>query len=65
MFWCLICLTDLLATCAELSGATVAENVGEDSVSFAPALLGNPIQSTRNGVVQHSVRGSFSYRQDK
>ena len=61
----LICLTDLLATCAELSGATVAENVGEDSVSFAPALSGKPIQSTRNGVVHHSVRGSFSYRQGK
>ena len=61
----LICLTDLLATCAELSGASVPENAGEDSVSFAAALEGNPIQSTRQGMIHHSIDGNFSYRQGK
>ena len=61
----LICLTDLLATCAELSGATVPANAGEDSVSFAAALEGKPIQSTRQGVIHHSIDGNFSYRQGK
>ena len=61
----LICLTDLLATCAELSGATVPETAGEDSVSFAAALQGTPIQSTRQGVIHHSINGHFSYRQGK
>ena len=61
----LICLTDLLATCADLSGASVPENAGEDSVSFAAALQGNPIQSTRQGVIHHSIDGKFSYRQGK
>ena len=61
----LICLTDLLATSAELSGATVPDDAGEDSVSFAPALKGQPIVSTRKGVVHHSISGHFSYRQGK
>ena len=61
----LICLTDLMATCAELSGATIPENAGEDSVSFAAAFEGKPIESTRQGVIHHSVDGSFSYRQGK
>ena len=61
----LICLTDLLATCAELSGATVPENAGEDSVRFAAALEGKQIPSTRQGVIHHSIDGNFSYRQGK
>lgn len=59
----LICLTDLMATCADLSGAKLPDNAGEDSVSFAPALQGEAIQTTRNGVVHHSISGQFSYRQ--
>jgi arylsulfatase A-like enzyme len=60
-----ICLTDLMATCADLTGATVPETAGEDSVSFAPALKGEPIVSTRNGIIHHSISGHFSYRQGK
>jgi arylsulfatase A-like enzyme len=36
----LVCLTDLLATCAEIVGATLPGNAGEDSVSLLPALRG-------------------------
>jgi arylsulfatase A-like enzyme len=61
----LICLTDLMATCAELTGAELPDNAGEDSVSFAPALEGQPIVSTRKGVVHHSVSGQFAYRLGK
>lgn len=60
-----ICLTDLMATCADLTGATLPADAGEDSVSFAPALEGEPIVSTRKGIVHHSVRGHFAYRQGK
>ncbi|MGD7651703.1 MAG: sulfatase family protein [Verrucomicrobiales bacterium] len=60
-----ICLTDLMATCADLTGASVPENAGEDSVSFAPALKGEPIVSTRKGVIHHSISGHFGYRQGK
>lgn len=60
-----ICLTDLMATCADLSGATVPDDAAEDSVSFAPALKGEPIVSERKGVVHHSVSGQFAYRSGK
>jgi arylsulfatase A-like enzyme len=60
-----ICLTDLMATCADLAGVSLPENAGEDSVSFAPALKGEPIVSTRKGVIHHSISGHFAYRQGK
>lgn len=60
-----ICLTDLMATAAELSGTQVPDGAGEDSVSFLPALQGKQIESTRNGVIHHSIDGCFAYRQGK
>lgn len=61
----IICLTDFMATAAELSGATIAENAGEDSVSFAPELIGKEIETTRKGIIHHSINGSFAYREGK
>jgi arylsulfatase A-like enzyme len=60
-----ICLTDLMATAAELSGAKLPSTAGEDSVSFLPALSDQPIISTRSGVIHHSIDGYFAYRQGK
>jgi arylsulfatase A-like enzyme len=60
-----ICLVDLMATCAELTGVAMSENAGVDSVSFAPALKGEPIVSARKGVVHHSINGNFAYRSGK
>ena len=60
-----ICLTDLMATCADVVGAKLPDTAGEDSVSFLPALSGKPVPSTRSGVVHHSISGHFGYRQGK
>ncbi|TWU44225.1 Arylsulfatase [Novipirellula aureliae] len=60
-----ICLVDLMATCADLTDAELPKNAGEDSVSFAPALKGEPIVSSRNGIIHHSISGHFAYRQGK
>jgi arylsulfatase A-like enzyme len=38
----LLCLTDLFATTAELVGATLPADAGEDSFSVLPTLLGTP-----------------------
>lgn len=57
-----ICLTDLFATLAEITGKPVPMGSAEDSVSFLPALCGRPIQSTRAGVIHHSISGHFAYR---
>ncbi|CAA6679902.1 MULTISPECIES: arylsulfatase [unclassified Lentimonas] len=61
----LICLTDVLATFADLTVSEVPENAGEDSVSFLPALYGKEIQSTRKGIIHHSISGHFAYREGK
>ncbi len=37
-----VCLNDLMATAADLVGARLPDNAGEDSVSLLPALLGTP-----------------------
>ena len=61
-----ICLTDLLATCAAITGDKLPDNAGEDSYDILPALLGRdggkPI---REATVHHSINGSFSIRRGK
>jgi arylsulfatase A-like enzyme len=59
----LICLVDLMATCAELVGARLPDNAGEDSVSLLPALFERGTQPLREAVIHHSINGSFSIRQ--
>ena len=59
----LVCLTDLLATCAELNGVKLPGNAGEDSVSILPALLGTARGPLRESVVHHSISGRFAIRQ--
>ncbi len=61
----LICLTDLLATCAALVGAKLPDHAGEDSVNLLPALLGETTRPLREAVVHHSVDGSFAIRQGR
>lgn len=61
----LICLTDFFATCADLIGAEVPADAGEDSVSFLPAFQGQAIESSRAGIVHHSFKGFFAYRMGK
>lgn len=58
----LICLTDLTATCAEIVGAALPDDAGEDSVSMLPALLGEDDEPLREAVVHHSINGSFAIR---
>ncbi len=58
------CLTDLLATCAEIAGAELPSGAAEDSVSILPALLGTAEEPLREAVVHHSSKGYFSIRKD-
>lgn len=61
----LVCLVDLFATMAEIAGVEMPEAAAPDSVSMLPAFFGKPIESTRNGVIHHSISGHFAYRQNK
>jgi arylsulfatase A-like enzyme len=57
-----ICLTDMMATAADICSINLPDNAGEDSVSFLPALLGGK-KETRQATVHHSINGSFALRQ--
>lgn len=59
----LLCLTDFMATAADIVGAKLPASAAEDSVSFLPALLGTAKAPLREAVVHHSINGSFSIRQ--
>ena len=57
-----ICLTDLMATVADIVGAKIPDDAGEDSISILPALLGKAEKPAREATVHHSINGSFSIR---
>ena len=59
----LICHTDFMATCAEILGAPLPANAGEDSVSILPAVRGMDRAPLREAIVHHSIQGMFSIRQ--
>ncbi len=58
-----ICLTDLMATIASIVGDSLPGEIGEDSVSILPDLLGTAAGPVREATVHHSVNGSFAIRQ--
>lgn len=60
-----VCLTDLMATAADIVDYKLPDNAGEDSVSLLPALLGKDKTPLREATVHHSAQGYFSIRQDK
>ena len=59
------CLTDLLATMAEILSQKLPADAGEDSVSMLPNLVGEPKQPVREAIVHHSINGTFAIRQGK
>ena len=58
-----ICLTDLMATAADITGSTLDPGAGVDSYSLLPAFLDQDEAPLREATVHHSVNGSFSIRQ--
>src|SRR5207302_134262 len=57
------CLTDLMATSAEILGLKLPDGAAEDSVSMLPAMLGQADKPLREATVHHSINGSFAIRQ--
>ena len=58
-----VCLTDVLATIADIVNADLNKEKAQDSYSFAPLLHGN--DRYRPAVVHHSARGHFALRDGK
>jgi arylsulfatase A-like enzyme len=57
----LVCLSDLMGTCAGIVGADLPADAGEDSVSMLP-LFRRSGPSARSTVVHHSISGKFAVR---
>lgn len=58
-----ICLTDLMATFADLNDYELKDKEGEDSYSLLPILEGTDSAPIREATVHHSINGSFAIRQ--
>jgi arylsulfatase A-like enzyme len=60
----IICLTDLLATCAVIVDYSMPDNAGEDSYNILPAMLQQAYNGpVREATIHHSINGSFAIRQ--
>jgi len=61
-----VCLSDLMATIADIVGETLPDTAGEDSISNLPVWQGQSLDAPlREATVHHSVNGSFSIRQGR
>lgn len=61
----LVCLTDLMATCADILEEKLPEAAGVDSFSFLAALTGQGAGPVRESIVHHSINGSFAIREGR
>jgi arylsulfatase A-like enzyme len=68
-----ICLTDIMATCAEITGARLPNNAAEDSVNILPTLLGGSEDKAARRYTMHQTislalairRGPWKYLDHK
>ena len=58
-----VCLTDLMATSADIIGTPLPDGAGVDSFSLRPLFTGQD-GYPRDMTVHHSINGSFSIRKD-
>ena len=58
-----VCLNDFMATMAEITGYSLADNEAEDSYSLLPVLIHTDVDHIiREATVHHSINGSFTIR---
>jgi hypothetical protein len=60
----MICLSDLMATCADILDVKLTEDAGEDSVSILSLLRGKK-RHVRDAIVSHSINGRFAIRDQR
>jgi arylsulfatase A len=61
----LICLSDLLATCADIVGYPLPDHAAEDSRSILPILTQKSAAPVHEAIVHHSIDGMFAIRRGK
>ena len=58
-----VCLNDFMATIAEITNYSLADNEAEDSYSLLPVLINSKCKKIiREATVHHSINGSFTIR---
>lgn len=60
-----VCLVDLMATFAKITGAKLPENAAEDSYDITAALTGEATKPIREATVHHALIGMFAIRQGR
>jgi arylsulfatase A-like enzyme len=58
----IVCLTDVMATCAALTGQELPETVAVDSLNQLPVILGKTKRLLRKVAVQQGISGSMGIR---
>jgi arylsulfatase A-like enzyme len=61
----ILCLTDFMATAADVIDFKLPDDAAEDSFSFLSILLGQKERAMRQRVVHHSINGNFAIREGK
>jgi arylsulfatase A-like enzyme len=59
----IVCLNDLFATVAAITGFKLPADAAEDSVNLFPDLLGTATKPTRDAIIHASIDGSLAIRQ--
>jgi len=57
-----VCLTDVMATCAAMTGTTLPGNAAEDSFNLLPVLLGNNDEQTRPYTLHQTISLALAVR---
>lgn len=60
----LVCLSDMMATLAEMLGTSLPSETAEDSFSFFPVLTDQAVENARQAIVHHSSSGKFAIRRE-
>ena len=60
----IVCLSDFMATIADILNIDIPDNMGEDSVSNKEIWLENSNKQVRRDIVHQSIDGSLSIRRD-
>lgn len=58
----MLCLTDVLASCAAMLGKELPEHAGEDSFNALPAWMGDDNYIVRDTLILDSANGTFAVR---
>ena len=61
----IVCLTDILGTCADAIGAKLPDDAAEDSISFTSEWAADVPKRRREALVVQSSNGSFAIRDGK